>query len=55
MTYAFADFSHEAQIPREWNLGLGVEILALRMGFEPQDWDLGLKAGIQALRLGFGP
>ena len=47
--------SLEAQIPRDWNLGLGVEILALRMGFEPQDWDLGLQAGIWASRLRYGP
>ena len=47
--------SLDAQIPREWNLGLGVEISALKMGFEPQDWDLGLQAGIWASRLRYGP
>ena len=47
--------SLEAQIPREWNLGLGVGIWALRVGFGPQDWDLGLKAGIWASMLKYGP
>ena len=47
--------SHEAQIPREWNLGLGVWLWSLRVGFGPQDWDLGLEAGIWASRLRYGP
>ena len=47
--------SLEAQIPRDWNLGLEVEIWALRVGFWPQDWDLGLEAGIWASKLSNGP
>ena len=47
--------SLEAQIPRDWNLGLGVGIWALRVGFGPQDWDLGLQARIWASRLRYGP
>ena len=47
--------SLEAQIPREWNLGLGIGIWALRVGFGPQDWNLGLEAGIWASRLRNGP
>merc|ERR1712002_618762 len=47
--------SLEAQIPRDWNLGLGVEIWALRVGFGPQDWNLGLEAGVWASRLRNGP
>ena len=31
--------SLEAQIPRDWYLGLGVRIGALRVGFGPQGWD----------------
>ena len=42
-------------LDREWNLGLGVRIWALRVGFGPQDWDLGLEAGIWASRLRYGP
>ena len=47
--------SLDAQIPREWNLGLWVGIWALRVGFGPQDWDLGLEAGIWASRLRYRP
>ena len=47
--------SLEAQIPRDWNLGLGVGIWALRVGFGPQDWDLGLEAEIWASWLRYGP
>ena len=42
-------------LDREWNLGLGVGIWALRVGFGPQDWDLGLETGIWASRLRYGP
>ena len=47
--------SLKAKIPRDWNLGLGVGIWALRLGLGSQDWDLGLKAGIWASRLRYGP
>ena len=47
--------SLKAQIPEDWNLGLGIGIWALRVGFGPQDWDLGLEAGIWASRLRYGP
>ena len=43
-----------SRAPRDWNLGLGVGIWALRVGFGPQDWDLGLQAGIWASRLEAG-
>ena len=47
--------SLEAQIPRDWNLGLGVGIGALKVGFGPQGWDMGLQAEIWASRLRYGP
>ena len=49
----FHTYGEFSQIPREWNLGLGVGIWALRVGFGPQDWDLGLETGIWASGLEF--
>ena len=41
-------------LDREWNLGLGVGIWALRVGFGAGGWDMGLQAEIWAWRLGEG-
>ena len=49
------NLSLEAQIPSDWNPGLGVGIWAMRVGFGPQDWDLCLEAGIWASRLRYRP